>query len=112
MKRYHTLALLLVGLVVLSWAAPFVLDIYLARTYGPADSIPPDVKGSWALVKLAALYLVHFGAAYWLQAEAAVLGLSRWIWGAFGLAFGLLAVVIFYLLAIYQGVGQGKRRET
>ena len=110
MKRYHTLALLLVGLLVLSWVAPFLIDIYLARTYGPAESIPPDVKGSWTVVKFVALYLVHFGAAYWLQAEAATLALSRWIWAAFGLAFGLLAVVVFYLLTIYHS--QGKQRET
>ena len=77
MRRYQTLALLLVGLLVLSWAAPFVFDIYLARTYGPPESIPLDAKESWGLVKFVVLYLVHFGAAYWLQSEAAVLGLTR-----------------------------------
>lgn len=102
MKRYEKFALLLVVFLIISKIVPFMGDIFLARTYGPHDLIPFQVLKTWESIYILLDALVHIGAAIWIFAEAKIESLNRWVWGIFGLAFGLIGLVIFYLVLLYQ----------
>jgi hypothetical protein len=109
MTRYDKLALSLVALLVASHVGAFVRDIYLAQTYGPV-SLPPDVQERWDLLSAVIARLVNIGAAVWLYFEAARSRLTAWVWAVFGLCFGLLGLVVYYLLLPYASPNheQGK----
>ena len=111
MKRYEKFALLLIVFLIVSRIVPFVGDIYVARTYGPPDLVPFQVLKTWESISILLVALVHIGAAIWMISEAKIENLNRWIWGLFGLTFGLIGLVIFYLVLLYQQL-QKQRHGT
>jgi len=111
MKRYEKYVLLLAALLILSKFTPLVRDLYLARTYGPPDLIPHHIAGTWQSISMWMVALVNAGAAVWLIAESAREAANRWIWGLFGLLFGLIGVIVFYVVLIYRTI-RDERTET
>ena len=103
MKKYEKFVLLLVALLVLSKVTPLVRDLYLARTY-PPDLIPYHVSETWRSISMLMVALVNIGAAAWLMTESARQAANRWIWGLFGLLFGLIGVIVFYVVLIFRTV--------
>jgi len=110
MKRYEKYVLLLVALLVLSKITPLARDLYLARTY-PMDQIPYHISETWRSISMLMAALVNVGAAIWLVAESARQAANRWIWGLFGLLFGLIGVIVFYVVLIFRTV-QSDKSET
>ena len=102
MKRYEKFVLLLAALLILSKITSLVGDIYLARTYGPSELIPYHIEETWRSISILMIALVNAGAAVWLIAESARQTANRWIWGLFGLLFGLIGVIVFYVVLIYR----------
>jgi hypothetical protein len=100
MTRQEKLVLLLLALVVLSRLAGFGRDLYLASAYGAP--IPPDVKLYWENASLFIAGLVNVGAAVWLYVEAKAIALKAWVWSLFGLAFGLIGIILFYAIQIFS----------
>ena len=47
--------------------------------------------------------LVRIGVAIWLFSLAKRHQAQPWIWCLFGLVFGLIAAILFYLIRIYEG---------
>ncbi len=108
MKRYEKYVLLLAALLILSRITPLVRDIYLARAYGPPEMIPYMIAETWRSISILMVALVNAGAAVWLIAESARQDANRWIWGLFGLLFGLIGVIVFYVVLIYRTVRDEK----
>ncbi len=111
MKRYEKFVLLLVALLILSKITPLARDLYLARTYGGPDLIPYYISETWRSISMLMAALVNVGAAIWLMAESARQAANRWIWGLFGLLFGLIGVIVFYVVLIFRTV-QSDKTET
>lgn len=110
-KKYEKLAFGLIGLLLLSHIFPIARDVYLAHVYG-AIGAPPMVKKEWASASVLFAHLVNVGVAIWLFMDASRERVSRWIWGIFGLVFGLLGLVVFYVLVSYQKTGYDRKPET
>ena len=104
MKRYEKFVLLLVALLVLSKITPLVRDVYLVRTYGQLDLIPFYVSEAWRSISMLMAALVNVGAAAWLMVESARQAANRWIWGLFGLLFGLVGIITFYAVLIFRTI--------
>ena len=111
MKRYEKYVLLLAALLILSKITLFAGDIYLARTYGPSEQIPYLIAETWRSISILMIALVNVGAAVWLIAESARQTANRWVWGLFGFLFGLIGVIVFYIVLIYR-TNRDEKAET
>ncbi len=100
MTKQEKLILLLLALVVIAKFSVFARDIYLARTY--ADLIPLEVENYWNNISLFFTLFENFGALIWLFVESKALNLKTWVWSLLGLSFGILGVILFYLIQIYN----------
>jgi branched-subunit amino acid transport protein len=101
MKQIHKYIWLLIVLSAIASIMPFVRDIYLARTYGAMD-IPFVVKANMEALTAAFFALQNLAAALWLKHVAAN-DKEGWLaWTAFGLFFGLIAIVIYYLVKLHD----------
>lgn len=101
MTKHEKLILLLIALVLLGRFAGLARDVYLASTYGTSNSIPPEVRIYWENISIVFGGMVNFGAAIWLYIEAKAVSLKAWIWALLGLFFGLIGLVIFYIIQIF-----------
>ena len=100
MKRVEKLILILIACLVVSRIGIFLKDIYYAYYVGVGE---PTLQQT-AIFKNISFILfsvVNMGSSIWLYIESKKAELRTWIWTLFGLFFGLMAVVIFYLNGIY-----------
>jgi len=97
MKRYEKWVLALIALLLLSRVGGVVRDMYLSSVYGSAGP-PPNVYAQWKLASQWLSHLVNIGAGLWLFLAARKEKLAQWVWGLFGLFFGLLGVVVYFVL--------------
>lgn len=104
MQEVQKYIVLLLVLSVIAYLFPFFRDIYLMNRFG--GEIPYFDKKKWELWTSIIVALQNVGAAVWLWVLAKTNGLSRMVWSLFGLAFGLIAVGIFYLVRLNE------KRET
>ena len=100
MTKQEKLILLLIALIVIGRFSVFARDIYLARTY--ASLIPLEVENYWKNVSLIFGLVENFGAAIWLYIESKALNLKAWVWSLLGLFFGVVGVILFYVIQIYS----------
>jgi len=100
MTKYEKLILLLIALALVGRVSGLARDIYIARTYGAI--IPPNVEYYWEQISMFFGWLVNIGAAIWLFIEAKSISLKAWIWSLFGLLFGLMGVILFYVIQIFK----------
>jgi hypothetical protein len=85
-------------------------DILVALLYGAAGPSHYDalVWESWSRIWSA---LVYLGSAVWVFVEARAAGLRALIWSLLGLTLGLLGILLFYAIQIYQGSSQQKHNQ-
>ena len=107
MTKQERLVLLVVVLLVLSKVGFLARDIFIAHHYGAAG-LPSIDKHVWYSVSVAWGLLVNVGAGVWLLVEARAAALNPWVWVLLGLCFGLLGVVVFYLVQLYARHGTVK----
>jgi hypothetical protein len=100
MTRHEKLILLVVSLLVVTRLGVVAREIYIANHYGAAGLSLSD-KANWKAISAVWEGLVNVGAAIWLVVEARAASLRAWVWALFGLFFGLLGVVLFYLVQVY-----------
>ena len=103
MKDVQKYIILLVVLAVCATAFGLFRDIYLATEYG-ANGAPRVVKETWQVVSVIFVVLTNIGAALWINHLARGRNINKLIWSVFGLFFGLMAVVIFYVASIYEEI--------
>jgi uncharacterized BrkB/YihY/UPF0761 family membrane protein len=101
MTRQEKLILFLVVLMVLMRFGYFGRDVLIARIYGASGPSPYD-KFLWENASLFLGTLVNVGAGIWLYIEAKAVALKAWVWALLGLFFGLLGVVLFYVMQLYS----------
>lgn len=99
MTRHEKLILFLVALVLLERFGGFAGDVYIARTYGAY--IPSEVTNNWESLSVLLSFLVNIGAAIWLYIEGKAVALRAWVWSLLGLFFGLMGVILFYVIQVF-----------
>ena len=106
MTRQEKLILLVVTLLVLTRIGDIAREMLIAMVYGASGPTPVD-KHLWVAASNVWNGLVNVGAAVWLFVEARTAALKSWVWSLFGLCFGILGVVLFYLVLLYtKGAAQ------
>jgi uncharacterized BrkB/YihY/UPF0761 family membrane protein len=99
MKRYDKLVLLIVALVLMSKLGAIGSDFMFSQTYG-VGPIPMETKKTWEFISFLLSNLINFGVGIWLYIEARREKINRWVWAIFGVIFGLMGLVIYYLIRI------------
>ena len=97
MRRYEKWAIALIVLLMLPRVGGIARDMYLSRAYGAAGP-PLNIYRRWELASQLFSHLINIGTALWLFLAARKEKLSQWVWGMFGLFFGLLGVVVYFVL--------------
>ena len=91
--------LMIVSLIFSTFSNLFVVRIY-SRDYLTYINLQTKiVSGIFFIFGM----LVRIGVAIWLFFLARRHQAQPWIWCLFGLVFGLIAAVLFYLIRIYEG---------
>lgn len=100
MTRHEKLVLFLVIILVVMKLGLFGRDLAIARIYGALG--PSDYeKLLWQQYSLLWGALVNIASGVWLFIEARAAALKAWVWALLGLCFGLLGVVLFYVIQTY-----------
>ena len=106
MKKIVTLAVIIIVLCVLSNISPiastfFGAKFFGAETYGKFNL---SIHLMATLTRVLVLSL-HIGIGIWLFFLAhRERHTTPWVWCLFGLFFGLVAVILYYLIKIYETV--------
>ncbi|MEA3559967.1 MAG: hypothetical protein U9R75_12005 [Candidatus Thermoplasmatota archaeon] len=102
-RRIGIVLLLLIVLMVLNNVAGFV--IYPAMRNGNWDLSEFFMREYYISLGIFFLgFLSRIVIAVWLNMEAKRFGRSRLIWTVFGLIFGLIAAILFYIIEIYNEI--------
>ena len=103
MKQIEKFLIVIMILTIISISGTYLSNILLVRIYGPTE------YGKMALfVKVVASIflvfkiLVHICIAIWLFVTAREQKAQPWAWFVFGIFFGLVAAIFFYLIRIYE----------
>ena len=103
MKQIEKFLVVVLILAVISIAVTFSWNALLVRLYGAAKYGEITVFSKLvAIILLISKGLVNIFVALWLFAAARKGEAAPWAWLVFGIFFGLLAVVLFYLMRIYD----------
>ena len=103
MKKLECLALVLIILFVLATFLSVFGDWVFARLYGREFMSKSNAQLKViTLVRSVLSIIVHLAVGIWLFVQARQAKGTPWIWLLFGLVYGLLAVVLFFLLKIYE----------
>ncbi len=110
MKKIEGVAVVLIVLWVLTLFASPILTIAAARIY----SIEEYINIQWthkALIAARSIVsvLVYLGVAIWLFIQAKRDKASPWVWGLFGLIFGISAAILYFLM---QFIEEMKMKRT
>ena len=99
MKKYEVLAIVLMVLYVISYAAS-PLHVWLMKMfYGPEFVSTLSMYQHVILsLQMVLKLLVHIAIAVWLGRQAAKDGASVSIWVLFGLFFSLLGAILYFVL--------------
>ena len=99
MSRQEKLILFVGALLVLTRLGVVAREVLIAAHYGTAG-MPLSDRHLWEIASVLWGGLVNVGAATWLFLEARAAALKAWVWALFGLCFGLVSVVLFYLVQL------------
>jgi len=103
MKKIEKFLIVIMILTVVSILGSFFSNVLLARLYGPAEFGKMAIFNK--LVASTFLFfriLVHICVAIWLFVTAREHKTQPWAWFVFGIFFGLIAAVFFYLVRTYD----------
>ena len=104
MKGIEKVAIILIILTIATIIFSTFSSIFVARIYGP-DFLTYMNLQTRIVSGIIFFFgvLVHIGVAIWLVFLARRHQAQPWIWCLFGLVFGLIAAILFYLIRIYEG---------
>ena len=80
---------------------PVFRDFYLAHQFG-AMGIPSATIKRWEIISYLFIGLKNVASAGWLFWLASKDNQSKLVWSLVGLIFGLIAVVLYYLVRINE----------
>ncbi|MDF1822523.1 MAG: hypothetical protein P1U64_13150 [Alcanivoracaceae bacterium] len=111
MENSNKFIWLLIALAALSTIAlgSEPLYYYLVETAG--STVPKTTQAAWKMWQVAVGSVSNVACALWLWYEARRANLSVAMWALFGLVFGLFAVLIFYMKAIYEQLHNKANQE-
>ena len=103
MKKLEWLALLLIILLILTHFLSWFGSSLIARLYGPeyAGIQYAHLKLITSARSLLSI-IVNLVIGIWLFIQARQSKSTPWIWLLFGMVYGLIAAVLFYLLRIFE----------
>ena len=104
MKKIDSVALILVLLWLVAATVPLWLGLYAfpnilsSRQLG----VIHPLTRYCALAQAIPTYLVQIGVALWLFVSARRGNETPWVWALFGLTYGVLAAILFFVLRVHQ----------
>lgn len=105
MERLQKMLVFILVLCVVSVILSFSSNTLLARLYGPTEYAQITLfRKIVAVVPFIFQLLVNICVAIWLFSEARKEKAAPWAWVVFGVFFGLMAAVLFYLVRIYTSL--------
>ena len=110
MKKIELLAIVIVILALVSSVTSMIYQYFIMRLL-PVEEIGKItmVQSAFAISAKIIRSLVEIGIGVWLFAVAKKeKNAMPWLWGLFGLFFRLIAVVLFYVIKIYENINAGR----
>jgi hypothetical protein len=102
MRKIETAAVVLVIVWLCSVAMPFLNTVWFGHILGARDfSGMSAAAQTGAAVQIIVASLVQIAVSVWIFILARRQGGNPWIWALFGLTYGLLAVVTFFLYCMH-----------
>ncbi len=107
MKKLEHLALLLVILLMLTHFLSLFGTALIVRVYGREFMSASNAELKLITTARSLLsIIVNVIVGIWLFIQARQSGGTAWIWLLFGMVYGLVAVVLFFLLRVYERKSQ------
>ena len=110
MKKIELLAIVIVVLALVSSFTSIIYQCVIIRLI-PVEEIGKITMAQSAFIAIAKIIrsLVEIGIGVWLFVVARKeKNTMPWLWGLFGFFFGLIAVVLFYAVKIYESINEGR----
>ena len=104
MKQIEKFLFIILILSVFTIVASFLSDIWLVWLYGERFEIGQlnyFIKGIASIV-LSFKVLVNICVAFWLYKVSKEYDSRSWGWFVFGLFFGIIALIFFYLIRVHD----------
>lgn len=103
MKTVEKIAIILIGLWLVTHICNPLFGILAARIYG-REEFAHLTQLNWLLVTSQSIVpaLVQIGVAVWLFQQARRDSRSRWTWSLFGLVFGISAAFLYFLMQLVE----------
>ena len=105
MKQIEKFLIVILILYLVSIAGSFFSNALLIRFHGPGEYATVGVFSKLMIsISLFFKILVHICVAIWLFVAAREHKAQPWAWFVFGVFFGLIAAILFYLVRIYETI--------
>jgi high-affinity Fe2+/Pb2+ permease len=108
------MAVVLLVLWVISLIPNPVMQFWVSRLYGPGE-YSHFVKSITAIASVHVILcaLLNIGVGVWLFVLAQKYNATPWLWLVYGLFFGVIAAVLFYLVRIHDALNlDGKKPDA
>ena len=104
MNQIEKFLFIILILSVLTIVTSFFLDVWLVWLYGGAVEIGQIKYFTKGLISIILLFkiLVNLCVAFWLFKVSKEYDARSWGWFIFGLFFGIMALIFFYLIRIHD----------
>ena len=111
MKKIERVALVMIVLWFITLVSNPLIPMLTVRLYGPREYADMQLSMSTIMfVRLAFSSLVQMGVGVWLFIQAKRDEKTPWIWCLFGLTFGIVAAVLYFLIQIVEDMKIMRRR--
>ena len=105
MKQIEKILVVILALTIISTVGAYLSSGLLVRFYGPAEYAQMSLfSKTVATIPLFFRILVNICVAAWLFVVAREHRAQPVLWFVFGIFFGLIAIVLFYLIRIYDAL--------
>ena len=112
MKQIEKFLVIILILTLTSLVVSFFYSALLARLYGVTEYAKISLFHKFiATIPLIFKVLVYICVGIWLFVAAREHKAQPWLWLVFGLFFGLIAAVLFYLTRIYDMLKSELKKE-
>ena len=100
-KAAIILIILMIATIIFSYLSNFiVVQLYISAFFTSMNLQTKIASGIYLFFTM----LVRIGVAIWLFSLARKQQAQPWVWCLFGLCFGLIAAVLFYLIRLYDAL--------
>ncbi len=101
MKKIEVIAVVLIVLWALTLVSNPIITLITARLYTPpAQAALGCTHKAMLAARNIISVLVQVGVAVWLFIQAKRDRATSWVWGLFGLTFGISAAILYFLLRL------------